>query len=362
MQNARERKSRYPLLQHPVATAVVIFVLFGLLRALVAVSAIMLIWFLAIFLATLLTHPLNFFARYLPRVVALLVTLVFGMGAGVGLVFLAVPVLNEQARRLLAELPTAQGRLEHLWSRIHGATGASQLMSSAGLADRLAHEAELLLGQAVPFAADLLSVGGTGLAVVALGFFLAYSPESYRDGLAELVPPAQKPLLLEAWTLLGDTLRRWTAGIVCAMLTMGLLAGIGLAIAGIDVYFLLGILTGIGTFVPYVGALASAVPGLLVGLAKSPTHFLYAAIVYLGVHLIEGYVVEPLIMRRAVRLRPAVLLFWQLLMAALFGLPGIIVATPLLACLDVSVRTFWVERCLRSGSSAPLRGDREAPT
>lgn len=63
-------------------------------------------------------------------------------------------------------------------------------------------------------------------------------------------------------------------------------------------------------------------------------------------HLVEGYVVSPLIMKRAVELRPGALLFWQLLAGAVFGLLGIVVATPLLACAKVAVGYSYVERRL----------------
>src|SRR5439155_26279981 len=99
-----------------------------------------------------------------------------------------------------------------------------------------------------------------------------------------------------------------------------------------------------GTFIPYAGAIASAIPGLAVGLGQSPQRFFYAVIVYVGVHLIEGYLVEPLIMKRAVTLRPALLLLWQLTMGALFGVLGIVVAAPSLACVQVAVTYLYIER------------------
>jgi predicted PurR-regulated permease PerM len=65
--------------------------------------------------------------------------------------------------------------------------------------------------------------------------------------------------------------------------------------------------------------------------------------VYVGVHVIEGYLVQPYVMRRAVEANPALLLFFQALMGALFGLLGLIVATPLLTLLQITVTTLWIE-------------------
>jgi predicted PurR-regulated permease PerM len=167
-------------------------------------------------------------------------------------------------------------------------------------------------------------------------------------------------MLDELWARLGTSLRRWTAGILVSMLVNGVLAAVGLYFAGIEGWFLLGILTFAGTFIPYVGAIASAVPGLMIGLAESPLHMLYAALVYVGVHIAEGYLVSPLVMRRAVLLRPALLLFGQLFLGAIFGLPGVVVATPLLACAKVAVGYLYVERRLGKREDRP-RPEKLAP-
>jgi predicted PurR-regulated permease PerM len=89
---------------------------------------------------------------------------------------------------------------------------------------------------------------------------------------------------------------------------------------------------------------------------------LYAALVYAGVHVAEAYLVSPLVMRRAVELRPALLLFWQLFMAAIFGLPGVIVATPLLACAKIAAGYLYVEQRLGKRDPEDLRpeGNRDA--
>ena len=136
------------------------------------------------------------------------------------------------------------------------------------------------------------------------------------------------------------------------MLIMGLVCAIGLKLIGIQNWLLLGIITFFATFVPYVGAIASAVPGLLLGLAASPEKCLEAAGVYLIVHIVEGYVVQPLIMKRAVEIRPAVLLLWQLSIGAIFGVLGILIATPLLVCVQIAVGYLYIEKTLHKKSES----------
>ena len=63
-------------------------------------------------------------------------------------------------------------------------------------------------------------------------------------------------------------------------------------------------------------------------------------------------------MRRAVEANPALLLFFQAVMGALFGLLGLIVATPLLTVLQITVTTLWIERRLHK---TPPSSEPQAP-
>jgi predicted PurR-regulated permease PerM len=179
---------------------------------------------------------------------------------------------------------------------------------------------------------------------VVLAAFLVYRPDTYRHGLRQLFPARRQPVFDELWDRLRNALRHWVGGILVSMTIMGTLCAVGLLLVGIRDWLILGTLTFLGTFVPYLGAVASAVPGLLAALAQSPHHLLLAAAVYLGVHVVEGYIVQPAVMRRAVELNPALLLFGQGVLGAVFGVLGIVVATPLLVCAQVAVQYLWIER------------------
>src|SRR5205814_6852062 len=156
--------------------------------------------------------------------------------------------------------------------------------------------------KAVKGAMGIISSLTAVVLVIVLGLFLVNEPQSYRKGLRLLVPSRFEEPFETSYEKVSTGLRKWVGGIVVSMTIMGTLTAVGLAIAGIKGWLVLGILTFLGTFVPYVGAIASAIPGLIVGAAQGTTQLLAAAGVYLGVHLVEGYLVQPLIMKRAVHL------------------------------------------------------------
>lgn len=307
---------------------------------------VFLLGFVALLVAVVFSFPVGWFSRILPRGVATLLVLLLLGGLAAGLVAAAAPTLSRQAQQLTDSAPralrTARGWLQHVEETTGGAS-----RKAAGTA---ASQVPKVMGEVTAAALPALikAVGGVAevVLIVVLAAFLVYRPDTYRDGLRQLVPPRRQATFDELWARLRYALRHWVGGILVSMVIMGALTAVGLMLVGIEDWLLLGVLTFLGTFVPYLGAVSSAVPGLLSALAQSPHHLLLAALVYLGVHVVEGYVVQPAVMRRAVELNPALLLFGQGVLGAVFGVLGIVVATPLLVCAQVTIGYLWVERRL----------------
>jgi predicted PurR-regulated permease PerM len=327
----------------------------GAVAALWLAREIVLLAFLGILIAVVFSFPVGWLSRIVPRGVAVLLVLVALVGGAVGIAALAAPTLQQEIDQMRERGPQAvkavQGWLRRVQSSAGGTGGGQQ-----GSAGQKAPEVAAKVGEkAVPALLALVSGVTAVVLVIVLGAFLVYQPDVYRRGLRLLVPPKHEAKFDEAWRRVGEGLRKWVGGIIISMTLMGILAGLGLALVGIEEWLLLGVLTFLGTFVPYVGAIASAVPGLLAGLAQSPRHLLLAAAVYVGVHLVEGYLVQPLVMRRAVEIRPALLLVGQGVFGAVFGLMGTIVATPLLVCGQILTEYLWVERRLGKDPDHPER-------
>jgi predicted PurR-regulated permease PerM len=329
----------------PLFAAFVVLALAALLYAVVVVRTIFLFGFFAVLLAVVLSYPVDWLSRRMPRGLAVLITLAAMVGAIAAAVAGAAPIVDRQLSQLMERLPEASNRIESWWYR---STAVTELPHGQQIADtvrgHVATEIASVAGKAVPAAASLATIATGIVLLIALAFFLVSEPDAYRRGLRKLVPATHEAMFDRLLDRQRTTIRKYMGGILVSMTLMGTLTAIGLKIAGIDGWFALGLLTFFGTFIPYAGAIASAIPGLAVGLAQSPQKFLYALAVYAGVHVVEGYIVEPIIMKHAVTLRPAALLLWQLVMGALFGVLGIVVAAPTLACVKVAVECLYIER------------------
>ncbi|MFL5300166.1 MAG: AI-2E family transporter [Anaeromyxobacteraceae bacterium] len=352
----------------PFRTALRVLAAAALAAAAWLAKDVLLLAFFAVIIAIVFSFPVNLLARVLPRGLAVLLVLLLGAGAAAAIGAFAAPTLRDQFDEMRETAPRAieQGRawIEQARASVANGGAAPQGKSSprpggeagggGGQADGPGEGGERGGGEAITRAGvqglkALVAIIGAlteSVLVIVLAAFLVHEPGLYRRGVRRLVPRAAEATFDELWSRLRDGLRRWVGGITVSMVIMGVVAALGLLAAGIESWLLLGVLTFLGTFVPYLGAIASAVPGLLVALAQSPRHLLLAAAVYLGVHLVEGYLVQPVIMRRAVEIKPALLLVGQSLFGAVFGLMGVVVATPALVCLQVAVEYLWIERRL----------------
>ena len=180
-------------------------------------------------------------------------------------------------------------------------------------------------------------VGGiTSLFMIfVLGIFLAIEPRLYERGFAWLLPSSQRGHFFNVANAMGYTLRRLMAGRLLGMAVEGVATWILLALYGIPMAALLGIITGILVFIPNIGAILSGVLMVLVGFSLGVEGGLYALFVYAVVQTVDGYVIVPMVAKRTVDLAPALVLGAQLLFGALFGILGLALADQIVAMIKV---------------------------
>jgi predicted PurR-regulated permease PerM len=186
----------------------------------------------------------------------------------------------------------------------------------------------------------------TAVVIFFVGVFGAAEPALYRDGLLHLVPAGHRGRASEALDAVAFNLRWWLLGQVFLMVAIGVSTTVGLWIIGVPLALTLGIIAGVFELVPYLGPWLSAVPAALMALLVSPTHLVATLVLFLALHLLEGYVLLPLVQRRAVLMPPALTLIMQVLFGELLGLMGLFVAAPLTVAAVVLLKMLYVEDTL----------------
>lgn len=183
--------------------------------------------------------------------------------------------------------------------------------------------------------------------LIVTALYFAISPELYITGVTRLFPLPWRPRTRHVLIQVGRTLQWWSLGQLIDMAVVGVLTGIGLSLLGVPLSLALGVLAGLFTFVPYFGAIAAAVPAMLVALTVSWQTSLWALAIFLCCHGIEGYLVSPLVQRRTVHLPPALSILSMAILGTIFGPLGIILGTPVVAAVMVIVREAYVGGVLR---------------
>ena len=211
----------------------------------------------------------------------------------------------------------------------------------------------------VGLAAGALVTGTTNLLlIVFLGIYFALDPATYRDGALRLLPPGRRPQVRAALEDAGEALRQWLLAQAVAMLVVGVLTGVGLALVGVPLAFALGLIAGLLEFVPVAGPILSAIPGLLLAFVSGPETVVWALVVYVVVQQMESNIITPILQRWAVELPPAVGLLAVVACTLLFGVTGVVFATPIAVVVMALVKHLYVEDTLEGSDKSTARGRR----
>ena len=299
---------------------------------------VILLLFFAILLACTLRGAADGLARItrLPAALMLAAITLVLLALVVGAVWWIGPQLEQQGADLIGKLTKEIDQLSQRYGSTPWAKSITQHLSgSTPSASQISAPAFKVLGGALGTIADLVLVLITAL-------YLAISPALYQRGLLRLVAIRFRPRTLVIMRDVGRTLRMWLLGQMVDMVVVGVITAVGMSLLGVPVPLALGVIAGLLTFIPYFGAVVAGIPAVLVALSVSPTVALYAVGVFLLCHIVEGYVLSPLVQKRLVELPPALTLLSMAAAGTVFGPLGIILGTPMAAAAMVSIREGYV--------------------
>nr|WP_321983567.1 AI-2E family transporter [uncultured Lichenicoccus sp.] len=246
------------------------------------------------------------------------------------------PQLTHQGAELLGKLSGEFDTLSQRYgSTSWGQTIRQHMSGSVPNAGQITAPAFKVAGLTLGVLADLILVLITAL-------YLAISPALYQRGMLRLIAIRHRPRALGIMREVGRTVRRWLLGQIIDMVVIGIVTAVGLKLLHVPVPLALGVLAGLMTFVPYFGAALAGIPAVLVALSVGPDTALYAALVFVLCHFIEGYVLSPLVQRRLVELPPALTLLSLAAAGTVFGPLGVVMGTPLAAAAMVAIREGYV--------------------
>lgn len=295
-------------------------------------------------------------ARGMSRGLAVATSFVLGLAViGVALFFIA-PVIGRQLVAFAAAIPTflEEGRqlLQDAQQQFSDVVVPNWLRNATISVAESISALFVSLGNAI--ARGLLEVGG-GFATVVFDLFIGIviafwtlkDLPKIRAELRVLAGDKYEDDLENLLTTIGKMVGGYLKGQTIASLVTGLVAGVGLAIIGVPFAFVLGIITFVTNYVPYVGPLIAGIIAAALGLFEGPFVALGAIVIVIGAQNLTDAFVTPRVMSDQVDLHPTLVIFSLLVGGSLFGFWGMIFAIPVAATAKALFVYYWERRTSR---------------
>lgn len=305
----------------------------------------LLIVIVAALLAYALMPAVKLLERVMPRVLAILIVyLVVLSSISVLLYFVVrtaidqIALLVENVRVLLT--PTGSGRIAPLVAFL-GRFGISEAQLN-GFAQQILNQAQGIVGGVVPLLTSIFDFVLDIIIVAVLSIYLLIDGARVRAWINKNAPLVQRERVRFAMNTLERVAGGYIRGQLILSLLIGLLVGIGMTIFGIPYSVLLGVLAFVLEFIPVLGTLTSGALCVVIALTAKGWLIAVGVLIYfIIVHVIEGDVVGPRIVGKAVGLHPAVSLIALIAGAELFGIWGAILASPITGLVQALLVSLW---------------------
>jgi len=174
-----------------------------------------------------------------------------------------------------------------------------------------------------------------------VAFYLLRDWDEIVARIDALMPRRQAPVIREQLGHIHKVLAGFVRGQILVSLSLGVIYAIGLTAVGLEFGLVIGLGTGILSFVPFVGMVFGLATALIVGLLQwglDPGHLALLVAVFAAGQVLESAVLQPKLLGDSVRLHPVWVIFGVLAGGFLFGFVGVLLAVPVTAAVGVLVR------------------------
>lgn len=190
---------------------------------------------------------------------------------------------------------------------------------------------------------SIISGGVNFVLGLMIGFYMLFDFDKINSTVLSHMPVAWKDNYMELTTRINTSLRNYVQGVFLVMFLVFITQSIGLTIAGLEAPLLFALFCAVTDIIPYFGPYIGAIPAVLVGFTISPSVGVFCIISIVVVQLLENNFYQPLIMGHTMQLHPVIIIISLLIFQHFFGIIGMVVATPVVACLKV-IFTFIDEK------------------
>ncbi len=287
--------------------------------------------------------------KKLSRTLAVVVVFAVMLITGLLLLLILIPMLQEQLSSLLARLPRIVPWLQEVGMPWISSTFNIDLenvdldvlkRTLAGNWQDIGNLLGLLLGK-VTHSGQLIFAWLAYLVLVpVVTFYLLRDWDLMLANVQALLPRKYEPVISKLSRECDGVLAEFLRGQLMLMIALGLMYSIGLWLAGLEFALLVGMMSGLVSFVPYLGGIVGiGVAGILAFMQfHDIIHLIFVALVFGVGQAIEGMVLSPILVGDRIGLHPVAVIFAVMAGGQLFGFFGVLLALPVAAIIVVLLR------------------------
>lgn len=268
--------------------------------------------------------------KKIPRALTVLVVYVLAISVFVLTISLLVPPLVSEVRSLGESFPQLAEKLTGYFKIIRDYALSHNLQQqvanfTASIAERLSQAGSSVLGGTVSFIGGIFEF----VVILSIAFYMSVQEKGIKKFFASLMPNEHREYISGLVDRIQFKMGRWLQGQLLLMFLIFALDYLGLLLIGAPYALVLALVAGILEIVPYIGPVISAIIATTISFLHGPLTGLLVLGLFVLVQQLEGYVLTPLVMKRAVGLNPVVVILALIVGAKLGGVIGIIVAVPI---------------------------------
>ena len=314
-------------------TATIVLVLLGF-EFLWIIRDVLFLIFLGILLATGI-EPLVRWLRRGPfnRGTGILIVYTLIIGVLSLVVYLMLPPIIEEGQSLVqgfTDPKATQAAIDKIDnSFLKGLANTAYTSASGFLQNSKSSSDALTVG--LTFVGSIFSF----VTVFVIAFYWLTERTTIKRFVFSFVPNDKRPRSRLIWDSVEEKLGAWMRGQLVLMLFIGVLAGVGYTIFGVKYALALGAFAALAELIPLVGPYIGGAPAVLIALTQNTTLALIVIVYIVVIQLVEGNVLVPRIMEKAVGVSPLTVIIGILIGSTLMGIGGALLAVPVTAAIQV---------------------------
>jgi predicted PurR-regulated permease PerM len=319
--------------------------------------------FVAAFIAIALSGPISFFERWMKRGLAVALVYVALILTPFALIALLVPPIVTQANNLVNNLPEYAQKITDFVNKNQELHKLQQDYDITGKIQEQAQKLPTKLGDA---AGVLSSIGlgivnsvFAGVTILVLSIFMVSSGRRFLEAWARSYGPEREAWMHNLFGRIGNAIGNYVAGALVQATVAGVTSWIMLLILGIPYALPLAVIIFLLDLVPLVGATLGAIlVGVVTVFSDFPIDTIIWTVYAIVYQQVENNIIQPRIQSRAVQLEPLIVLISVLFGSTLFGVLGALLAIPIAASIQITIREYLT---LRRLALVPGAGTTPAP-